>query len=89
MQIERLKTKQETQVEPKNLKAGEIYECVADPYGFYAGWILFVIDYSPEKEHLIYGAWLNEPAAIFSTNTSRSEDFRFKKLNMKLVEVKE
>jgi len=89
MQIERLKDEQKIHVAPGNLKAGEIYECVADPHGYYAGWILFVVNYSPKDEHGVYGCWLNAPSTVFSTNTVKAKDFRFKKLNMKLVEVEE
>ena len=88
IEIERLCKVQENVVDKSQLTTGEFYECVKSEDDLYTGWILYVVK-SHGQMGKIYGSWLNKGPAIFSDMTSGSEDFRFKKLNMKLVEVKE
>ena len=88
IEIERLCKVQETVANKSQLTTGEFYECVKSEDDLYTGWILYVVNV-PGQKGKIYGGWLNKGQAIFADMTSGSEDFRFKKLNMKLVEVKE
>ena len=88
IEIERLSKVQENVADKSQLITGEFYECVKSDNDLYTGWILYVVNISSQKGR-IYGSWLNKGQAIFGDMTSGSEDFRFKKLNMKLVEVKE
>ena len=88
IEIERLSKVQENVADKSRLITGEFYECVKSEDDLYTGWILYVVNISSQKGR-IYGSWLNKGQAIFGDMTSGSEDFRFKKLNMKLVEVKE
>ena len=88
IEIERLSKVQENVADKSQLTTGEFYECVKSEDDLYTGWILYVVNISSQKGR-IYGSWLNKGQAIFGDMTQGSEDFRFKKLNMKLVEVKE
>ena len=88
IKIERLCKVQENVADKSQLTTGEFYECVKSVDDLYTGWILYVVNTSGQKGK-IYGSWLNKGQAIFGDMTDSSEDFRFKKLNMKLVEVKE
>ena len=88
IEIERLRKVQENVADKSQLTTGEFYECVKSEDDLYTGWILYVVNV-PGQRGRIYGSWLNKGQAIFADMTGGSEDFRFKKLNMKLVEVKE
>ena len=88
IEIERLCKVQENVADKSQLTTGEFYECVKSEDDLYTGWILYVVNISSQRGR-IYGSWLNKGPAIFGDITDGSEDFRFKKLNMKLVEVKE
>ena len=88
IEIERLCKVQETVADKSQLTTGEFYECVKSEDDLYTGWILYVVSFYCQTGK-IYGPWVNKGQAIFSDMTEGSEDFRFKKLNMKLVEVKE
>ena len=88
IEIERLCKVQENVADKSQLTTGEFYECVKSDNDLYTGWILYVVNISSQRGR-IYGSWLNKGQAIFGAMTDGSEDFRFKKLNMKLVEVKE
>ena len=88
IEIKRLCNVQETVTDKSQLTTGEFYECVKSDNDLYTGWILYVVNISSQRGR-IYGPWVNKGQAIFGDVTSGSEDFRFKKLNMKLVEVKE
>ena len=88
IEIERLSKVQENVADKSQLITGEFYECVKSDNDLYTGWILYVVIINGQRG-TIYGSWLNKGQAIFGDMTKGSEDFRFKKLNMKLVEVKE
>ena len=88
IEIERLCKVQETVADKSQLTTGEFYECVKSEDDLYTGWILYVVNIGSQRGR-IYGSWLNKGPAIFGDINYGSEDFRFKKLNMKLVEVKE
>ena len=88
IEIEHLSKVQENVADKSQLTTGEFYECVKSEDDLYTGWILYVVIISGQRG-TIYGSWVNKGQAIFGDMTSGSEDFRFKKLNMKLVEVKE
>ena len=88
IEIERLCKVQENVADKSQLITGEFYECVKSDNDLYTGWILYVVNVHAQMGE-IYGSWLNKGLAIFGDITEGSEDFRFKKLNMKLVEVKE
>ena len=88
IEIERLSKVQENVADKSQLITGEFYECVKSDNDFYTGRILYVVNVHGQSD-TIYGSWLNKGQAIFGDMTDGSEDFRFKKLNMKLVEVKE
>ena len=88
IEIERLCKVQETVADKSQLTTGEFYECVKSEDDLYTGWILYVVNTNGQMGK-IYGSWVNKGQAIFADMTGGSEDFRFKKLNMKLVEVKE
>ena len=88
IEIERLSKVQENVADKSQLITGEFYECVKSDNDLYTGWILYVVNVHGQKG-TIYGSWLNKGQAIFADMTGSSEDFRFKKLNVKLVEVKE
>ena len=88
IKIERLCKVQETVADKSQLTTGEFYECVKSEDDLYTGWILYVVNTNGQMGKT-YGSWLNKGQAIFGDMTDGSEDFRFKKLNMKLVEVKE
>ena len=88
IEIERLSKVQENVADKSQLITGEFYECVKSNNDLYTGWILYVVNVH-DQTGAIYGTWLNKGQAIFGDMTVGSEDFRFKKLNMKLVEVKE
>ena len=88
IEIERLCKVQEAVADKSQLTTGEFYECVKSEDDLYTGWILYVVNVYGQKG-AIYGSWVNKGQAIFADMTGGSEDFRFKKLNMKLVEVKE
>ena len=88
IEIERLSKVQENVADKSQLTTGEFYECVKSEDDLYTGWILYVVNVHGHMG-TIYGSWLNKGLAIFCDITDGSEDFRFKKLNMKLVEVKE
>ena len=88
IEIERLSKVQENVADKSQLTTGEFYECVKSDNDLYTGWILYVVNISSQRGR-IYGPWVNKGQAIFGDITDGSEDFRFKKLNMKLVEVKE
>ena len=88
IEIERLCKVQETVANKSQLTTGEFYECVKSRDDLYTGWILYVVNVHGQRGQ-IYGSWVNKDKAIFGDMTGGSEDFRFKKLNMKLVEVKE
>ena len=88
IEIERLCKVQETVADKSQLTTGEFYECVKSEDDLYTGWILYVVNVHGQTGKT-YGFWLNKGQASFSDMTGGSKDFRFKKLNMKLVEVKE
>ena len=88
IEIERLSKVQENVADKSQLTTGEFYECVKSKDDLYTGWILYVVNVHSQMGE-IYGSWLNKGQAFFGDMTKGSEDFRFKKLNMKLVEVKE
>ena len=88
IEIERLCKVQENVADKSQLTTGEFYECVKSGDDLYTGWILYVVNVHGQRGQ-IYGSWVNKGQAIFADMTGGSEDFRFKKLNMKLVEVKE
>ena len=88
IEIERLSKVQENVANKRQLITGEFYECVKSDNDLYTGWILYVVNVHGQRGKT-YGSWLNKGSAIFGDITDGSEDFRFKKLNMKLVEVKE
>ena len=88
IEIERLCKVQENVADKSQLTTGEFYECVKSEDDIYTGWILYVVSIYGQTG-TIYGSWVNKGPAIFGDITDGSEDFRFKKLNMKLVEVKE
>ena len=88
IEIERLCKVQENVADKSQLTTGEFYECVKSEDDLYTGWILYVVNVYGQMGQ-IYGSWVNKGQAIFADMTGGSEDFRFKKLNMKLVEVKE
>lgn len=88
IRIERLAKMKEYYAGKHDLQTGEFYECVQSPEEIYLGWILYAVRLSRETGR-VYGVWINEGPAIFSELTGQNDKFRFKKLNMKLVEVKE
>ena len=88
IEIERLSKVQETVADKSQLTTGEFYECIKSEDDLYTGWILYAVNVYGQRG-IIYGSWLNKGQAFFGDMTEGSEDFRFKKLNMKLVEVKE
>ena len=88
IEIERLCKVQEIVADKSQLTTGEFYECVKSEDDLYIGRILYVVNVHGHRG-TIYGSWLNKGQAVFGDMTVGSEDFRFKKLNMKLVEVKE
>ena len=88
IEIERLCKVKENVADKSQLTTGEFYECVKSEDDLYTGWILYVVNVYGQMGQ-IYGSWVNKGQAIFADMTDGSEDFRFKKLNMKLVEVKE
>lgn len=88
IEIQRLPKMKEFSVGKHDLKVGEFYECITSPEGLYTGWILYVVNLSGQSSK-IYGSWINEGPGLFGDMTGQSDLFRFKKLNMKLVEVKE
>lgn len=88
IQIERLAKIKESYASKHDLKTGEFYECVQAPDIEYIGWILYVVNL-PRETGKVYGSWVNRGPAVFSEMTSQNDKFQFKKLNMKLVEVKE
>lgn len=88
IEIQRLPKMKEYYAGKYELKTGEFYECVQSPEDVYLGWILYVVNLSRESGK-VYGSWVNEGPAVFSEMTGQNDKFRFKRLNMKLVEVKE
>lgn len=88
IRIERLAKVEEYNTDKHNLKTGEFYECIESPDGLYNGWVLYVVNITGHMGK-IYGSWLNKGRSIFGDMTGNSYKFRFKKLTMKLVEVKE
>jgi hypothetical protein len=69
------------------LESGQVYECVSDGpnHGYYHGWVLFANHYGDLR-----GVWLNDtrcPGAVLADGTIGQEYFKFRKMQVKLVEL--
>lgn len=68
-------------VDYRSLVRGEVYESMNEDA--YKGYVLYVVAYGSD----IYGVWLNDGGGVFAKATVNYEQFKFRKMQVKLVEL--
>lgn len=85
MQIDK-KVSKEKLYSANELQSGQVYECISDPHAgsasSYNGWVLLAKNY-----YELYGVWLNHDEGVFARGTYDADKFKFRKMQVKLVEL--